>query len=321
MTCTVIAASILVLGIIIGKAVFEPEEFYEIKAESGLEWADVEGTLNYKYLVPNGEDGFKYFASMDIPGVGEGKEFEITNIEYKILDKGDLVNMHCIWDTEGPSYVKFERDERGCINIIDSRPIVVVDPGHGGINLGGGSNYLWDEKDMNLKMSLLMKDLLEDSGMRVIMTRTRDEYVPLYDRCEISNYVEADLFISNHINLFNSKACGVEVLYSLKSDGDFATDLAHSIASVGMEIWDIRYRRDDDLPAVDYYFVHEYNDSDSYIIEYGFADNEGDVEMIVENWETMVENASSTIIAYVDGHSSGNYAILFEKIVCLRELQ
>lgn len=308
-SCGIVAASIFILGIVLGKAVFETKDLYEIESETGVEWADIEGTVNYRYLEPDGADSFKYYVSINVPGVGDRIEFEITNIEYKILDNGDKVIMHCIWDAEGPAYVQFERDEMGRLNIVEDRPIVVVDPGHGGFNLGGGSNDLWEEKDMNLKMSFLMKELLEDAGMRVIMTRTRDEYVPLYDRCEISNYVEADLFISNHINLYNSKACGVEVLYSLKSDGDFAADLAHSIASVGMEIWDIRYRRDDDIPAVDYYFVHEYNDSDSYIIEYGFADNEGDVEIISENWETMVENASATIAGYVEGLNAESYAL------------
>ncbi len=308
-TCGIVATSIFILGIVLGKAAFETEDEYEIQSETGLEWAQIEAIVNYRYLEPDGEDGFKYFASMDVSGVGDRLSFEITNIEYKILRNGDKVIMHCIWDSEGPSYVDFERDQWGRLNIMEDRPIIVVDPGHGGINLGGGSNDLWEEKDMNLKMSFLMKELLEDKGLRVIMTRTRDEYVPLFDRCEISNYVEADLFISNHINLFNSKACGVEVVYSLKSDGDFADELAHSIASVGMEIWDIRYRRDDDLPAVDYYFVHEYNDSDSYIIEYGFADNEGDVEIINESWEIMVENASDSIACYVEDQYFGSYAM------------
>jgi len=82
----------------------------------------------------------------------------------------------------------------------DPRPIIVVDPGHGGIDYGtpaGGSGVL--EKTLVLDFALMLRDKLEKTGKyRVAMTRSDDTFVPLNDRVAFARARQAQLFISIH---------------------------------------------------------------------------------------------------------------------------
>jgi N-acetylmuramoyl-L-alanine amidase len=80
-----------------------------------------------------------------------------------------------------------------------SRPIVVIDPGHGGIDPGalGKSNVY--EKNVVLAVAKLLRSELEKrTAYSVLMTRTEDVFVPLDKRLEFSEENDADLFISLH---------------------------------------------------------------------------------------------------------------------------
>lgn len=80
-----------------------------------------------------------------------------------------------------------------------SRPVIVIDPGHGGIDPGavGVSNVL--EKDVVLAVGLALRDALKKSGkFEVHMTRARDMFLSLTQRVEISEAYDADLFVSLH---------------------------------------------------------------------------------------------------------------------------
>jgi N-acetylmuramoyl-L-alanine amidase len=80
----------------------------------------------------------------------------------------------------------------------DSRPVVVIDPGHGGIDNGtqAGSE---SEKSLVLGFGLALRDRVEKSGKyRVVMTRTDDTFIPLADRVRIARNQSAALFVSIH---------------------------------------------------------------------------------------------------------------------------
>jgi N-acetylmuramoyl-L-alanine amidase len=80
----------------------------------------------------------------------------------------------------------------------DPRPVVVIDPGHGGIDngtLAGGES----EKSLVLGFGLALRDRIEKSGKyRVVMTRTDDTFIPLADRVKIARNQSAALFVSIH---------------------------------------------------------------------------------------------------------------------------
>ena len=263
-------------------------------------WVNEEGIVSATKDIGSGDGETAYTADIELQSISETATLDISIIEYKILRRGDPVMVHYVYDTDEDKIVhmQFIRDEKGRLQTGLNRPVVVLDAGHGGFDLGEGSNDLWLEKDLNLKMTLMMKKFLEEGGIRVVLTRSEDEYVTLYDRCELSNYIEADMFISNHINKYNGWLSGIDIIYSLKADESFALDLAQAISKAGLEVRSVHYRKDTDHPELDYYFVHHNNDSESYIVEYGYADYEPDAIIINENWEEMVEYASRAILRH-----------------------
>jgi N-acetylmuramoyl-L-alanine amidase len=82
----------------------------------------------------------------------------------------------------------------------DKRPVVVIDPGHGGVDNGtqaGGGDIM--EKNLVLGFGLALRDKIEKSGKyRVVMTRTDDTFIPLADRVKIARNESAALFVSIH---------------------------------------------------------------------------------------------------------------------------
>jgi N-acetylmuramoyl-L-alanine amidase len=80
------------------------------------------------------------------------------------------------------------------------RPLVVLDPGHGGYDPGAYSPHSrTDEKDVTLALAKAVRDELVDSGrVRVALTREDDRHLVLRDRYEIARRLGAGLFISLH---------------------------------------------------------------------------------------------------------------------------
>jgi N-acetylmuramoyl-L-alanine amidase len=80
----------------------------------------------------------------------------------------------------------------------DLRPVVVIDPGHGGPDNGTQSGSE-SEKNLVLGFGLALRDRIEKSGKyRVVMTRTDDTFIPLADRVRIARNQSAALFVSIH---------------------------------------------------------------------------------------------------------------------------
>lgn len=80
----------------------------------------------------------------------------------------------------------------------DGRPIVVIDPGHGGIDNGTQSSGE-SEKNLVLAFGLALRDRLEKAGKyRVVMTRDDDTFIPLNDRVKVARNLKAALFVSIH---------------------------------------------------------------------------------------------------------------------------
>ncbi|WP_415782924.1 N-acetylmuramoyl-L-alanine amidase [Bacillus manliponensis] len=109
---------------------------------------------------------------------------------------------------------------------------VVVDPGHGAHDSGAYYGGVM-EKTIALSVSLKLKSLLEQGGLKVVMTRTTDIYPSLNDRVNISNKNNADIFVSVHANAASSTAAhGIETLYYSKHPkAKEARSLANSVQS------------------------------------------------------------------------------------------
>lgn len=99
------------------------------------------------------------------------------------------------------------------------KKIIVIDPGHGGHDPGATANGL-REKDINLKVALKLKSLLEkDPRFKVYLTREDDRFIPLYDRTLIALEKKADLFISIHTNASENPNLSGTYIYTLNLRG------------------------------------------------------------------------------------------------------
>ena len=266
---------------------------------SVITWQSTSATVTHK-VIRGDRDGQHYEVVMDIPELDEEAKMRVSAIEYRIIGKEDIIDVMYIKDeVEGQvTFLQWVRDDDGRLNIHWDRPVAVVDAGHGGFELGEGSNELWVEKDMNLKMAEVMKIHLQDAGVHVIMTRNKDEYVGLYDRVTIANYVHADILVSNHLNRMDGKASGIEVLYSSHSDRTFAKALAASISTETHGVYRV-YNRRGQYRGSDFYALHKYTEVPSYIIEYGFSDHEADSDYVMANWEVMAQRAAESIVNHL----------------------
>lgn len=95
----------------------------------------------------------------------------------------------------------------------DQRPLVIIDPGHGGVDPGARSLSGVYEKHIALDYALELRSQLEATGRyRVAMTRDRDIFIRLRDRVAMAQSLGGDIFISLHANNHDSpKIRGVSV--------------------------------------------------------------------------------------------------------------
>jgi N-acetylmuramoyl-L-alanine amidase len=93
------------------------------------------------------------------------------------------------------------------------KPLIVIDAGHGGTDEGAKVNHFM-EKKLALTTALLTMKHLEELGYRVVMTRSRDVFLPLPRRVSIANKAKGSLFVSVHFNSSPSvEAKGIEIFY------------------------------------------------------------------------------------------------------------
>lgn len=91
---------------------------------------------------------------------------------------------------------------------------IMVDAGHGGKD-PGARGYGLMEKDVNLRMALILGKILKDRGFRVIYTRTTDDFLALEERTSLANAKKVDLFVSIHCNAHTDPSMNGLETYSL----------------------------------------------------------------------------------------------------------
>ncbi len=149
-----------------------------------------------------------------------------------------------------------------------SKPVVVLDPGHGGYDPGAVA-YGLEEKDLNLKLALKVANRLGD--VKVLLTRESDIFVSLADRVALGRRAGADLFLSLHANAGGGK--GFEsFIYRGLSDQDPAAGMQRTVhrqvmdSIKGWEIVDRGMKR-----AA--FYVLKHNPNPAVLIESLFLDN------------------------------------------------
>jgi len=144
-----------------------------------------------------------------------------VDIEYPPIEKEGEVLLHL------PSFEKIlsefeenvEEDEEKSLSREDY--VILIDPGHGGIDSGAVGNFGLKEKDVNLDISLrlqhyLKKKLKKYPYIKIYLTRDKDVYLSLEDRVEKAKKLNADIFFCIHTNSskYNRRyATGFETFY------------------------------------------------------------------------------------------------------------
>jgi N-acetylmuramoyl-L-alanine amidase len=84
--------------------------------------------------------------------------------------------------------------------------VVTLDPGHGGVDPGGCGKVLKVcEKNIVLDVSKMVRGHLEKEGIKVVMTRDNDTFIPLAERVKIAQRAQSDLFVSFHADIHPTK--------------------------------------------------------------------------------------------------------------------
>jgi N-acetylmuramoyl-L-alanine amidase len=125
----------------------------------------------------------------------------------------------------------------------DSRHVIMIDPGHGGVDPGAIGRRGTFESHVTLSVAKHLKKALEKSGKYIVnLTRNRDIYIPLRDRFDKAEAVKAELFISLHADTIkNPKVRGASV-YTLserasdKEAGALATKENRSDIIAGVDL-------------------------------------------------------------------------------------
>ncbi|WP_130807637.1 N-acetylmuramoyl-L-alanine amidase [Senegalia massiliensis] len=189
---------------------------------------------------------------------------------------------------------------------------IIIDPGHGGRDPGGGTNRYWKEKDMVLKISKYQYNILKNLGVDVKLTRDSDTYLNPEKRTSIVRNSGTDICISNHLNAGGGD--GVETIHSIYSNGKLARLIANEIVEEGQNLRRVFTKKHPRLKGKDYYYMHRLTGRvETIIIEYGFADSKGDdVSQIKNNWKRYAEAAVEGICKYIGveykaSHNERNY--------------
>lgn len=162
--------------------------------------------------------------------------------------------------------------------------IILIDPGHGGIDSGAVSKDGVMEKEINLKIGKKLKDKLLKKGYKVFMTREEDKglYTPggrirkkkvedLGNRCKLKESTKCDMFISIHLNMFpQSKYCGAQVWYSKNEN---SKKLAGILQNNLISDLDKDNNRKEKAALNSYKVLRGNNSIPSVLVECGFLSN------------------------------------------------
>jgi N-acetylmuramoyl-L-alanine amidase len=110
-------------------------------------------------------------------------------------------------------------------NVRGRKIVIAIDPGHGGKDPGARGPSGVREKDVVLKISRRLAEIIDaDPAMRAVLTRSDDRFIHLRERMEHARGAKADLFVSIHADSFRDKRVRGATVYVLSSKG--ATDEA-----------------------------------------------------------------------------------------------
>ena len=173
-----------------------------------------------------------------------------------------------------------------------TKPIIVIDAGHGGEDGGATSETGLLEKDVNLHIALILQKLFLQSGFEVTMTRTEDKAIynndaislrekkvsDIHNRSEIINQSADNILISIHQNKFEQrKYSGTQIFYS--DNNSFSRQLAENIRLSVTGLLQNNNTRQTKASTDDIYILKKAN-VPAVLVECGFLSNPQEEELL-----------------------------------------
>jgi N-acetylmuramoyl-L-alanine amidase len=165
--------------------------------------------------------------------------------------------------------------------------IILIDPGHGGIDGGAKSKNGTVEKDINLSISIKLKAELEAANYIVYMTRSEDSQLDsrkakdLNARCQMKKDTKCDIFISIHQNMFPQANCfGAQVWYA---SNEGSKVLADDIQTSLKETVEDKNKRVPKAAMDQYKILRDGYEGPCVLVECGFLSNYEEEQKLKSN--------------------------------------
>lgn len=203
--------------------------------------------------------------------MNDTKEFKT-----EILIQLDHIYAYELYEDENNYYISMKNPRE----VYDK--IIVIDPGHGGTDAGALSkDQLFYEKDINLSISLYLKELLDRENIKVYYTRLKDDKLFLRQRVMLANELDSDFFISIHCNASKSTTPnGTEILYydtnfhgvsAMKLASIFSDEIENAIPLKSRGL--VKLKQDD-------IFIMDLAKVPTILIEVGYMTNHSDMSYL-----------------------------------------
>jgi N-acetylmuramoyl-L-alanine amidase len=178
--------------------------------------------------------------------------------------------------------------------------VILIDPGHGGIDGGAKSKNGTIEKEINLAIATKLRTQLEEAGYTVYMTREEDSHLnakkanDLSARCQMKKDTKCDAFISIHQNMFPQSSCfGAQVWYASNEDSKV---LAEDIQALLKETINDKNKRVAKAAKEQYRILRDGYEGACVLVECGFLSNYEEEQKLQSD-----EHQSKIVKGIVDG--------------------
>jgi N-acetylmuramoyl-L-alanine amidase len=177
--------------------------------------------------------------------------------------------------------------------------LIVVDAGHGGHDAGTYRNKI-NEKGITLGIAKGIRKIGENKGIKVILTRSKDEAMSLEERISIASLYKADMFLSLHVNAHSAEtaASGIDIFIG---EGNRQFDKSNRVAEhLKRELSLLGGIKVNEVANSNFYVLNK-NTVPSILLELGYLSNDADYAYIgdFENQERISEHIINAVIASV----------------------
>lgn len=172
--------------------------------------------------------------------------------------------------------------------------MVIIDPYRGGNDSGYIDNNVV-EKDFNLMISKYINNRLNELGIQSIMTRDNDKSLSDEERASIINSYNG-VAISNRLTTGDEN--GVDIIYSLKNTNNIPNRLETAFNDRDIFVNRVYQRRDENDTSKDYDNLLKNTNTETIIINYGYINNNDDINNVLSNYTRYAESVVKAIADY-----------------------